>query len=272
MGKNLNASIVLFNPDFPKIAGLINVLLTSSSINRIYLIDNSRVSSDFFKNINVEYIFTGRNIGYGAGHNIALRNSISYGVKYHLVLNPDIILEGNVLDILISYLELNEDIGLIMPQIRNEDGTIQLLPKLLPSPLDLIIRISPLLKKIAAKRSRLYVMEDYQNEALNVPIISGCFGIFRIESLKTTGLYDNRFFMYFEDFDISRRLHKKYKTVYYPIVRIIHLHERGAAKKIRLFVVFLRSAFLYFQKYGFVFDKERKLFNKEAIRKKDVAY
>jgi GT2 family glycosyltransferase len=265
MGKNLNASIVLYNPDFPKIAGLINVLKTSNSINHIYLIDNSPTSSVYFKNTNVEYIFQGKNIGYGPGHNIAFKKSMADDVKYHLVLNPDIFLESNVLDTLISCLEQKEDIGLIMPQIRNEDETIQLLPKLLPSPLDMIIRISSLLKRIAKKRSKLYVLEDYQNEEINVPIISGCFGIFRIESLKTVGLYDNKFFMYFEDFDLSRRIHRVYKTVYYPIVSVVHFHERGAAKKFKLFITFLKSAVIYFNKYGWLFDRERKQINNACL-------
>jgi len=100
---------------------------------------------------------------------------------------------------------------------------------------------------------------------LNVPIISGCFSLFRVEALKRVGLYDEIFFMYFEDFDLSRRIHRNYKTIYYPKVKIIHAYDRGAAKSFTLFSIFIRSAITYFNKYGWFFDGERMKINNTVI-------
>lgn len=265
MEKNLNVSIVLYNSEFAEISDLINVLKENTSINHIYLIDNSPTKNNAFEIYGTIYIFTGKNLGYGAGHNLAIRNSIKDDIKYHLVLNSDIHVESHSLNKLMDYLDVNKDVGLIMPKIKNEDGTTQLLPKLLPSPVDLLIRVFPTLKEIAPVRSKYYILADHQNKILNVPIVSGCFSLFRVEALKKVGLYDENFFMYFEDFDLSRRIHLKYKTIYYPVVSVIHTHKRGAVKNLKLFKTFILSAITYFNKYGWFFDKEQKRINNEVL-------
>lgn len=265
MGENLNVSIVLFNSVFVQISNLTKALKKNTYINKIYLVDNSPLRNNEFEICHANYIFTGKNLGYGAGHNLAIKKSIMDGIKYHLVLNSDIYVCNKTLIELLEYLEANNDVSLIMPKVKNEDDSTQLLPKLLPSPLDLLIRVFPILKKIAPARSRLYVLADNQNKTLNVPIISGCFSLFRVEALKKVGLYDENFFMYFEDFDLSRRIHSKYKTIYYPEVSVIHTHERGAAKNLKLFKIFILSAITYFNKYGWIFDKERKQINNEVL-------
>jgi|SRR5665647_1079509 len=265
MGKNLNVSIVLYKSEYSEISTLVNSLKAETCINQIYLIDNSPKKNSVFAIGDSHYIFTGKNLGYGAGHNIAIQKSIKDGVKYHLVINSDINIENNSLLKLLDYLDSNIDVGMIMPKVKNEDGSYQLLPKLLPSPIDLFIRVFPFFKSIAKGRSRLYVLADHQNVVLNVPIISGCFSLFRVEALKKVGLYDENFFMYFEDFDLSRRIHAIYKTIYYPEVSVIHAHERGAAKSFKLFKIFILSAITYFNKYGWFFDKERKSMNNEIL-------
>lgn len=265
MGKDLNISIVLYNSNFAEIFNLVNVLKVNTCINQVYLIDNSPFRNKAFDIYDANYIFTGKNLGYGGGNNLAIQKSITDGVKYHLVLNSDVHIEKHSLNKLLNYLEVNKDVGLIMPKVKNEDGTSQLLPKLLPSPIDLLIRVIPILKKIASTRSKLYVLADHQNEILNVPIISGCFSLFNVEALKSVGLYDENFFMYFEDFDLSRRIHSKFKTIYYPEVSVLHAHERGAAKNFKLFKIFILSAITYFNKYGWFFDKDRSRINNEVL-------
>ncbi|GAI80195.1 unnamed protein product, partial [marine sediment metagenome] len=96
-------------------------------------------------------------------------------------------------------------------------------------------------------------------------IVSGCFSLFRTEVFQKVGLYDERFFMYFEDFDISRRVNKYFKTVYYPKVSVYHEYRREAQKNPRLFKIFVKSAIKYFNKWGWFFDHERNEINKSTI-------
>jgi GT2 family glycosyltransferase len=78
-------------------------------------------------------------------------------------------------------------------------------------------------------------------------------------------MYDDNYFMYFEDWDLSRRMHKKYKTIYYPLVSVYHGYESGANKSFKLFKIFIQSAITYFNKWGWFFDKDRKQMNKKAL-------
>jgi len=261
----INISIVLYYSDFGHIDNLIKIIKTSAFINHIYLVDNSPLINNEFEICDATYIFTGKNLGYGTGHNIAIQKSIAEGGKYHLVLNSDISFESSIFKELFQKMEKNPDIGMIMPKILNIDRSIQFLPKLLPTPFNLLIRVIKPLKKIFYLKNKEYTLENYLEKELNVPIISGCFSLFRVEALKKVGLYDEKFFMYFEDFDLSRRIHSKYKTIYYPEVSVIHTHERGAAKNLKLFKIFILSAITYFNKYGWIFDKERKQINNEVL-------
>jgi len=128
MVKNLNISIVLYNSDFAEISNLVKALKENTCINQVYIIDNSPIRNNAFDICDANYIFKGKNIGYGAGHNFAIQKTINNGVKYHLALNPDIIIEADVIDRLLKYLEENNDIGLIMPKIKYPDGQIKVLP------------------------------------------------------------------------------------------------------------------------------------------------
>jgi GT2 family glycosyltransferase len=74
-------------------------------------------------------------------------------------------------------------------------------------------------------------------------------------------MYDERYFMYFEDWDLSRRVHKNFETLYFPLVNVYHGYESGANKKFNLFIIFIKSAFKYFNKWGWFFDKDRNKVN-----------
>ena len=265
MEKNINISIVLYNSDFEEILNLINLLNTIECVNQIFLIDNSPLKNDKFDTLAAEYLFLGINNGYGSGHNVAIKYSIKSDIKYHLVLNSDISFDKAVLPILLQRIEEDSTIGMIMPKVLNLDGSVQFLPKLLPTPLNLLIRVVYPLRKLFLSKNKEYTLEEYHEQELNVPILSGCFSLFRLDALKNVGLYDEKFFMYFEDFDISRRVHTKNKTIYYPLVSIVHAHERGATKSFKLFKVFLKSAIIYFNKYGWFFDTKRTLINKRVL-------
>lgn len=86
------------------------------------------------------YIFNNANLGFGKGHNIALRKSIEENISYHLVLNPDVYFEEGVLEELYNFMEENQDVGLVMPKVLYSDGRLQHLCKLLPTPFDLFGR------------------------------------------------------------------------------------------------------------------------------------
>ncbi len=78
-------------------------------------------------------------------------------------------------------------------------------------------------------------------------------------------LFDDGYFMYCEDFDLIRRLHRVSKTLFYPDVTIVHDHAKSSYKNKKMLVAHIRSAIRYFVKFGWFFDKERKEMNQGIL-------
>lgn len=257
----VTASIVLYKQTYAEIKSLL-LDVDQSEINVLFIIDNSPIDTfkeEIRKNYpTIEYIHHPANPGFGAAHNIAIRKAIAMGSSYHFVVNPDILLREKTVESMVDFMEKNSDVGMAMPQVLNPDETIQYLPKLLPTPISFFKRI--LYRKFGFFSSFISKFElRFVSPSLvyDTPIISGCFTLFRVSALKEIGLYDDRFFMYLEDWDISRRMNAKYRTVYFPKASVVHGYAAGSSKSFRLFKVHLRSIRLYFGKWGWLFDKKR---------------
>lgn len=263
----INISIVIFNQNQVLLKSIIDKISESKYVSHIYIIDNSRNYNNnisLFKGIT--YIFNNKNLGYGSGHNIAIKKSIEDRVKYHLVINPDIYFEPKVLEELVKYMEINEDIGLIMPKVNYPNGKTQYICKLLPTPIDLIgRRFIPFKKWMKVRNIKYELQFTSYKKTMRVPSLSGCFMFLRTETLKQVGGFDERFFMYCEDLDLCRRVGQVSKTIFYPEVSITHNYEKGSYKNSKLLKYHINSALKYFNKWGWFLDMERKRINKETL-------
>lgn len=269
MKTKLTASIVLFKNNKKTIIATINSYLSNSIAGDLYLIDNSPTDElHFLKNIDekITYIHNPSNPGFGAAHNIAIKEAINKGSKYHFIVNPDVFFESDVISKMEDVMENDITIGMMMPQILNLDGSIQNLPKLLPSPFSILMRKFKKPTKHYTKFINQYELREVPKDTIyNAPVLSGCFTLLNLKAIQEIGMYDDRFFMYFEDWDLSRRMHEKYKTIYYPLVSVYHGYESGANKSFKLFKIFIKSAVIYFNKWGWFFDRKRKKINNKAL-------
>lgn len=262
-------SIVTFKNDKDMLKKALESSSRTNLKTYIYVIDNS--PTDELRNTcnhkNVEYVFNNNNLGFSAGHNIALRKMIKR-TKYSLILNPDVYFDEGTIEKLFSFMNENDEVGSVMPNVLYPDGTLQYLCRLLPKPSDLLLRkfnnkiLGPLVNLMTKYEFRF---ADYA-KTMDVPYLSGCFMFIRTDVFKKVGVFDERFFVYFEDVDLSRRIHKLYRTVYYPKAVVYHCYERGSDKDIRLFKYLISSGVKYFNKWGWFFDKERRTVNNKAIR------
>lgn len=269
----ISASIVLYKTNITELQRVIDSFFNTKNINQhLLLVDNS--PSDELKSIcskykgkSISYIFNNANIGYGAAHNIAIRRAFELDSKYHIILNPDIYFEANVVEELSQYMESHTNIGNIMPKIIYPDGKLQYLCKLLPTPTDLIFRRFLPFEKWKKKINKRYELHDSgYNKIMNIPNLSGCFMFLRIEALKNVGLFDEKIFMYLEDIDLNRRIHQKYKTIFYPFVNVVHEHQKESYKNKKMLQAHIKSAFYYFNKYGWFIDEEREEINRRALK------
>ena len=265
MNKRLNISIVLFKPDIIQLKKCLDSIeMDSEYVDTVYLIDNdffdmNKIRSYQFK---IKHISNEINLGFGTAHNIGINKSISSNIDYHLVLNPDIFFKKKIFKQIISFMDSNSNVSNLMPNILNEDGSNQELSKLLPSPKDKFYRF------FSIQNSSNYILKNLdKNKVYNIPSLSGCFMFLRTNSMKEIGLFDENFFLYEEDLDLSRRIYTHSKNIYYPLISVYHSFNRSSFKHLSIKILHIKSIIKYFNKYGWFFDKNRKIINNYFINK-----
>jgi GT2 family glycosyltransferase len=217
----------------------------------IYIIDNNShdqtVERVKYISGNIIIIRNSKNIGFGSGHNLVLDKINS---RYHIIVNPDIIITNNCINKMYEYMEKHLNIGMLSPLIRYPDGRIQYLCKRNPSFIDLLIRLT--LPNLFKKRQDYFMMKEtnYDHE-FEIEYATGCFMFFRTELLKQIGGFDENFFLHMEDADITRRVNEISTTIFYPFDYVIHDWQRNSHKEIKLIWATIKSAFYYFKKWGF---------------------
>lgn len=258
----LSISIVTYRPDMSILTDTLSSLSEAASALipsggcEVYLVDNGDELDNNYPiysspGMPITLIKGQGNVGFGSGHNLAISRVNSV---YHLILNPDVIIMPNALVNALSFMNTHLQCSLLAPSVKAPDGVYQFLCKRKPSLLDLFLRgFAPKwLKSKYRNRLNHYEMRDFIADEVvwNPPIISGSFMFFRTSVLKDLGGFDPRFFLYFEDFDLSLRASSISYTAYVPSVRIIHYGGNAARKGIKHLLMFTVSAFRYFRKHG----------------------
>jgi GT2 family glycosyltransferase len=229
----------------------------------VYLVDNT--SEDEYQEqlarllagwpqselFNLQYSVQPCNRGFGHGHNTVLEMLAS---DYHLVLNPDVELEGDALRVGLSSLLASDDIVLLSPKVFGPDGEQEFLCKRYPSVLVLLLRgfAPPFIRRLFRQRLAAYEMSDLCSGEgqVNVAIASGCFMLVPTTVLRAVGGFNEDFFLYFEDFDLSLRLANQGRLVFDPAMRIVH-HGGYVASKGRLHLrYFINSGIMFFNRHG----------------------
>lgn len=265
---DITASMVLYQTDIEEIETVLEQFQKTTLSCKVYLIDNSPtddLGKDFHDCKEVEYIFTGKNLGFGTGHNVAISRALEES-EIHLVLNADIKFDHGILLEMRDYMKEHKDVGLLAPKILNFDGSLQYSAKLLPTPMNLIVRRFIPVKAIQDRLNYKYEFRFSSFDRIfNVPYVMGCFMFIKLDAIREVGGFDERFFMYPEDIDLTRRIHEKYRTLYFPKTTIFHKHGKGSYKNSKLLYYHVTSMIKYFNKWGWIFDRTRRKINKETL-------
>ena len=197
-------------------------------------------------------VVTGQgNIGYGRGHNLALLRSAA---DYHLVLNPDVIMQDDAVCEAIAFMQSHRDVDLLAPLVTGPDGKVQYLCKRYPALIDLALRgfAPPPVKSLFRSRLERYEMrgEVDSGKPFDATLASGCCMFLRRPAAAASGGFRDEFFMYFEDFDLSLRMAEHGRLVCVPQVKIIHYGGNAADKGGKHIRMFLRSAVMFYSRYG----------------------
>ncbi len=261
----LTVSIVNFNCSDETIAAVCSIIEHTKNIDyKIYVVDNASREEEVarLKEIEDEHVVVIRNeknIGFGLAHNLAIELSNS---EFHAVVNPDIILFEDSLTLL-SEAMVAENAVMATCKLIFVDGSPQYTPKLSPTPLSLISRQLGILPEIEKK----YLMLDRDlDKTQEISFCTGCFFIAKTKELKAVKGFSDRYFLYFEDADITRLMLKKGSVKYLPVTTVQHLWQRKPRKKINFFFLQLFSMFTFFVRWGIV---RPKIYNEHSSSGKD---
>ena len=229
----------------------------------VFLVDNSLcshyrgevqgalVALEFDAFFVVKYVAAEDNSGYGGGHNLVVPELEG---DYHLVLNPDVELAEASLSIGLTTLQNDSGLALVSPRVLGSDGGQEFLCKAYPSVLVLLVRaFAPeFLRNCFRAQLDAYELRDIcsRQHSSEVALASGCFMLLRRSAFTQVGGFNEKYFLYFEDFDLSLRLRESGRLQFLPAMQIVHHGGYAASKGVRHIWLFLRSGFRFFNDHG----------------------
>ncbi len=186
-------------------------------------------------------IASDENRGMGAGNNLGMKRAKG---EFVFVINPDVAITKGSLEHLVQYMRTHSDIGVLGPKLINPDGTIQDSCRRFPKFLTPLYRRTFLGKFSFAKKALDdYLMMDWDHRQIrDVDWLFGAALLMPRTALEEVGMFDEDFFLYFEDLDLCRRFwEQSYRVVYYPEVELVHYHQRESANGGSLKALFNRA-------------------------------
>lgn len=201
---------------------------------------------------NVQLIRNEKNFGFATANNKGIAQANG---NFILILNPDIILTPETdLKALMDYFKTNPSTGIISPRLFYEDGKVQENARKFPSLLTFFIRgfrLEKYVQRFSFYKNHSVFSYISCTTPVEVDWVIGAFMFTPKEIIRQVGLFDQRFFMYYEDADLCSRMKRKgYSIVYCPGVSAIHAYCRDSAKPLfsRLKMIHMKSFFRFFLK------------------------
>lgn len=252
MKKTFSVGIVTYNSekDIGNVLDSLDKLSNRKDIE-IFVIDNKSTDKTVElieqNHKNVRLIKNRLNMGFGRANNKIIEQ---IDTKYHVLVNPDIVVETDTFENIQQYMDKNPDVVQMAPKVLNQDGTEQFLPKMQP-------RFKYLIAGKLENKSRYLkkVREEYTfqskkiEDVVDIDFCTGCFSVLRTNELKMCKGFDERYFLYLEDADLTRKIQKYGRTVYNPEIIVMHKWERASRKSVKYFWIHLQSMIKYWWKW-----------------------
>ena len=253
----LSACIVAYC-DYDEVCAAVRSVLhyTPAADFALYVVDNAspdgcgqKLAATDFGDARVTVIQLAENVGFGKGHNTVLERLDS---EVHFILNPDILLTGDILDGLADWLLTQNGAAMATPQLCYPDGRLQHLPRRKPTPWLLLARqLAPKFGGIFKKADDHYTMQDEDlTRPRKIEFCTGSFMAVRTDVLKEIGGFDPAYFMYVEDADLTQKVLQKGTVWLVPQFSAIHAWHRAPMRDAGKFKMQLVSMGRYFKKWG----------------------
>lgn len=225
-------------------------------LHEVIVVDNAQQKEEMKQLVTdfgswVKVVSSSSNVGFGKAQNKAARTAKG---EYLFFCNPDIEVEDESISRLIHYAEQHGNFGIMAPRLLDPDGSLQDSCRRFPTWFDLLVKRLGLTKRFQKRMDRYLMHDQDPEEVVDVDWVVGAAMLVKKESFLEWGGFDERFFLFFEDTDLCRRVHQKgERVVYVPQASFIHsetrLSSRGFWPFSKVFWIHLRSALQYFWKW-----------------------
>jgi len=203
----------------------------------IFVIDNASADNSAElvqkKYPQINLIANKENLGFAKANNQALKQASG---KYILLLNPDTEIQAGALKVLIDFLDHNLQAGVIAPQLLNTDGSVQMSCRAFPSFIGMLSELTGVSRFMpAGSKLRSYKMLDWQHDTeRQVDQPEGACLLVRKELFDQVGLFDEEYFMLFEEVDWLFSVRKVGWQIWFtPTAKVIH-HMGQAIKQVKV--------------------------------------
>ena len=254
----ISACIVAYC-DYDEVCAAVRSILhyTPTPDLTLYVVDNAspdgcgkQLAETDFGDTRVTVLTLSENVGFGRGHNAVLDRLTS---EVHFILNPDIQLTADTLSDLADWMAAHPDAVMARPGLRFPDGRSQSLPLRRCALRPMVYRQLPFLK-FWEKYNRAYLMEGEDLSApVEIEFCTGSFSAVRTAEFKAVGGFDEHYFMYVEDADLTQKMRTTGKAYLVPQYTAIHAWHRAAHRSLKPFLWQTGSLLRYFHKWGFKF-------------------
>lgn len=261
----LGISIVVYNENEVSFKNCIKLCKEIKSPKKIFVYDNSpnsnlRVLAEKYKV--TSYTHNKRNIGFGAGHNKNFNLSIKENCGAFLILNCDALNFSTTISKMIQLLTNNSDVDGLVPIILDDHNKITDNVRLVMNFHNFLIRIVKFLitgKRVLREIQKIYETKSSKSKLIKIPCAAGCFLLVRSSIFKNIGGFDENFFLYCEDLDLTRRISNFRQGLYLDLnSKINHHGRRSSHSNQKLFFIHIHSLIRYFKKWGIIDLEARK--------------
>lgn len=194
--------------------------------------DPIKLNPSDYKDLNLHLIYNRQNLGFSGGNNVGINYSLKNDADYVLVLNNDTLVEPLFVKELVSAAQKDERVGIVVPKIYFAKGYEFHKDRYKENELGKVIWYAGGFidwdNVIGGHRGVDELDRGQYNKVWETTLATGCCLLIKKEVLKKVGGYDDRYFLYYEDADLSVRVRKEgFKLIYAPSATIWHKNAQS---------------------------------------------
>lgn len=198
----------------------------------------------------VQYIKSAKNIGFGAGNNLGSKHASG---AFLFFLNPDTIVQRDSIDILFNFIKNNSNSGMVAPLLLDPSGNVYSDQGSDEYNFGSAVIVSSFINKIFPNNSissKFFHKQWNKKKVEEFDVVPGTAFMISKSVFERSGMFDEKFFLYFEEYDLAKRVKNLgYRNYIIPKSKVTHIWEASTKKRKDINRIFSQSRYLFFKKH-----------------------